>query len=316
MVDSASTGVCTVSGGTVTYNNSGACVIDASQAGNGTYAPAPQVQRTITVAGVHKQTQSISFDAPSSGTVGGSAGVSATASSGLPVMLMVDSASAGVCTLSGSASGSTVTYTTAGSCVIDASQAGNGTYAAAQAKQTITVALKSQTISFDAPSSGTVGGSAGVSASASSGLPVTLMVDSASTGVCTLSGSTSPSTVTYTTAGSCVIDASQAGNGTYAAAQAKQTITVNGKPPTVTGVSPSSGACIGGDTVTITGTDLTGATSVLFGSVSVKFTVDSSTQITATSPADPNNASYVDITVTTPSGTSAVTGQDQFGYGC
>jgi Protein kinase domain/IPT/TIG domain len=403
MVDPAGAGVCTLSGRTVTYNNSGSCVIDASQAGNSTYAAA-QAEQTITVAGVHKQTQSISFDAPSSGTVGGSAAVSATsssglpvtlmvdsgsagvcalsgstsptmvtyttagscvidasqagngtyaaaqaqqtiavalkpqsitfnklpssgtvggsatvsatASSGLPVTLMIDSGSAGVCALSGSTSGSTVTYATAGSCVIDASQAGNGTYAAAQAKLTIAVASKSQSISFDASSSGTVGGSAGVSAVASSGLPVTLMVDSGSTGVCSLSGSTSGSTVTYNNSGSCVIDASQAGNGTYAAAQAKLTITVNGKPPTVTDVSPSSGACGGGDMVTITGTDLTGATSVSFGSVSVKFTVDSSTQITATSPADPNNAGYVDVTVTTPSGTSAVTEQDQFGYGC
>jgi uncharacterized repeat protein (TIGR02543 family) len=147
---------------------------------------------------------------------------------------MVDSASTGVCTLSGSTSPTTVTYTTAGSCVIDASQAGNGTYAAAQAKQTITVTLKPQSISFDAPSSGTVGGSAGVSATASSGLPVTLMVDSASARVCTLSSSTSPSTVTYNNSGSCVIDGSQAGNGTYAAAQAKQIITVTLKSQSVT----------------------------------------------------------------------------------
>jgi hypothetical protein len=142
------------------------------------------------------------------------------------------------------------------------------------------------------------------------------MVDSASAGVCTLSGSTSGSTVTYTAAGSCVIDASQPGNGTYAAAQAKQTITVNGKPPAVTGVSPSFGACQGGYTVKITGTDLAGATSVSSGGVSAKFTVDSSTQITATSPAVPNNTGYVDITVTTSSGTSAMTEQDQFEYTC
>ena len=232
-VDPASAGVCAVSGGTVTYNNSGACVIDANQAGNGTYAPAPQVQRTITVASGPKQTQSISFTTPSSGTVGGSAAVSASASSGLPVTLMVDSASTGVCTVSGG----TVTYNNSGACVIDANQAGNGTYAPAQAKQTITVAgthKQTQSISFDAPSSGMVGGSAGVSATASSGLPVTLMVDSASTAVCTLSGSTSGSTVTYNAAGSCVIDASQAGNGTYAAAQAKQTIAVSLKSQTIT----------------------------------------------------------------------------------
>ena len=168
-VDPASgAGVCTVSGGTVTYNNSGSCVIDANQAGNGTYAAAAQVQRTITVASGQKQTQSISFTAPASGTVGGSATLSASATSGLPVALFVDSGSgAGVC----SVSGGTVTYNNSGSCVIDANQSGNGTYAAAaQVQRTITVASgqkQTQSISFTAPASGTVGGSATLSATAS-----------------------------------------------------------------------------------------------------------------------------------------------------
>ena len=217
-------GVCTLSGRTVTYNNPGSCVIDANRAGNGTYAAAPQAQQTITVASGQKQTQSISFTAPASGTVGGSATLSATAGSGLPVVLSVDRASgAGVCTLSGRA----VTYNNPGSCVIDANQAGNATYAAApQAQQTITVAGEPQSITFtDPPGSGTVGDDpVTLSATASSGLPVVLSVDSSSgTGVCTLSGST----VTYAAAGTCVIDANQAGNATYAAApQVQQTIKV------------------------------------------------------------------------------------------
>ena len=33
----------------MTYNKPGSCVIDANQAGNGTYAAAPQAQLTITV---------------------------------------------------------------------------------------------------------------------------------------------------------------------------------------------------------------------------------------------------------------------------
>ena len=51
-VDPASSpGVCTVSGTTVTFTGAGICVIDANQAGTGSYAEAPQVQRTITVSG-------------------------------------------------------------------------------------------------------------------------------------------------------------------------------------------------------------------------------------------------------------------------
>ena len=87
--------------------------------------------------------------------------------------------------------------------------------------------------------------------------------------------------------------------------------------PVVTAVNPASGTTAGGTSVTITGTGFTGATAVHFGTAAAtSFTVNSDTQITAISPAAPNDASYVDITVTTPSGTSAVTEQDQFGYGC
>jgi hypothetical protein len=38
-----------VSGSTVTYAETGTCVIDANQAGNDVYADAPRVQRTIKV---------------------------------------------------------------------------------------------------------------------------------------------------------------------------------------------------------------------------------------------------------------------------
>ncbi len=124
--------------GIVTFTAAGNCVIDANQAGNGTYAAAPQAQQTMTVTSGQKQPQSITFNAPpASGTVGDSATLSVTASSGLTVVLSVDPKSgAGVCTLSGS----TVTYHLTGACVIDANQAGNGTYAAApQAQLTIKV---------------------------------------------------------------------------------------------------------------------------------------------------------------------------------
>src|SRR5439155_16110986 len=59
-----------------------------------------------------------------------------------------------------------------------------------------------------------------------------------------------------------------------------------GTPPTVTGVSPRFGPNTGGTTVTITGSCFTGATGVDFGGTpATTFTVDSDSQITATSPA-------------------------------
>ena len=83
--------------------------------------------------------------------------------------------------------------------------------------------------------------------------------------------------------------------------------------PTVTGVSPASGLPAGGTTVTITGTGFDGATAVDFGATpATSFTVTSPTTITATAPAEA--AGTVNVTVTAPGGTSAITGVDQYTY--
>ncbi|MBL1099455.1 beta strand repeat-containing protein [Streptomyces coffeae] len=72
--------------------------------------------------------------------------------------------------------------------------------------------------------------------------------------------------------------------------------------PTVSSVSPNQGPGGGGNTVIITGSALSGATTVRFGSTNASsFTVVSSTQITAVAPA---GSGSVQVTVTTPGGTS------------
>ncbi len=82
--------------------------------------------------------------------------------------------------------------------------------------------------------------------------------------------------------------------------------------PTVTGVSPNTGSTAGGTTVTISGTNFTGASAVRFGSVAATtFKVNSSTSIAATAPAE--GASTVDVSVTS-AGTSATGPPDQFTY--
>src|SRR5262249_54761433 len=83
--------------------------------------------------------------------------------------------------------------------------------------------------------------------------------------------------------------------------------------PVVSSLDVTSGADLGGDTVTLTGHDFTGATDVWFGSVkAANFTVDSDTSITAASPAE--SAGLVNITVTTPQGTSATGAGNQFTF--
>jgi hypothetical protein len=48
-IDSPSMSICSISGATVTFTQPGSCVIDANQAGNAKYQPAPQAQQAIPV---------------------------------------------------------------------------------------------------------------------------------------------------------------------------------------------------------------------------------------------------------------------------
>ena len=83
--------------------------------------------------------------------------------------------------------------------------------------------------------------------------------------------------------------------------------------PVVTSLSPTTGpADTAGTTVVITGTDLDPASVVDFGGLPATYTVNSATQITATAPAA--GAGLVDVTVTTPDGTSADSPGDEFTY--
>jgi hypothetical protein len=83
--------------------------------------------------------------------------------------------------------------------------------------------------------------------------------------------------------------------------------------PIVTSVSGSGGSA-GGTAVSISGQFFTEAYSVTFGGVAAtSFTVNSDTSITAISP--PHPAGTVDIQVSTPGGSSNITGADQYTYG-
>ena len=81
----------------------------------------------------------------------------------------------------------------------------------------------------------------------------------------------------------------------------------------VSKVAPRKGPVAGGTVVTITGMGLGEATAVMFGSTSaISFHVVSATSITAVTPAE--SVRIVDVTVTTPEGTSAISKKDRFKY--
>jgi len=211
----STTSVCTVSGSTVSFVGVGKCVVDANQASNADYLAAPEVQQTISIG---KAPQTIIFTSrpPSDATVGATYTVTATGgASGQPVTLGTNS----VCTLSGS----TVRFNKVGKCVIDANQAGDADYLAAiQVQQTIAVGKGPQTITFTskAPSDAAVGATYAVTANGgASGQPVTF----STTSMCTVSGSK----VHFIGVGTCVIEANQAGDTDYLAAdQTSQSFTV------------------------------------------------------------------------------------------
>ncbi|MGE0601944.1 MAG: IPT/TIG domain-containing protein [Dehalococcoidia bacterium] len=95
-------------------------------------------------------------------------------------------------------------------------------------------------------------------------------------------------------------------------ANAKFTFVAPG--PTVTSVSPTGGPVGGGTLVTITGTNLSGATAVKFGATpATSFTPVNSTTISAIAPA--HAAGTVSVIVTTPTGTSPNTSADDYVYG-
>lgn len=138
-IDATSAAVCSISGSTVSFIGEGTCRIDANQAGNSEYSPAPQAQQSFSVGPDPRPAQTISFTsvAPGSATIGTTYQVEAEASSKLAVAFTIDASSASVCTVSGS----TVTFTAAGTCTIDANQPGSAEFKPApQAQQSVTVA--------------------------------------------------------------------------------------------------------------------------------------------------------------------------------
>ena len=132
---STTTGVCTVSGSTVTIAGAGTCSITASQAGNTNYAAATPVTQSFLVNSTTGAPQTITFGPLSSVPFGAAPfAISATASSDLTVSFA--STTPGVCTVSGSI----VTIVAAGLCSITASQPGSSIFAAAiPVTQTFTV---------------------------------------------------------------------------------------------------------------------------------------------------------------------------------
>ena len=225
---SSTTDVCTVDGSTATTKAPGPCTITATQPGNADWAEARPVQQTFTVTPpvTQPRPQKITFTRPPDSPVNTAVELHEPKATPSGLDVIFTSSTTDVCTVDGS----TATTKAPGPCTITATQPGNADWAEARpVQQTFTVTQsdlvnppgrkpnpaghKSQAITFIPPSQAKAGEPVTLSASASSGLPVSFASDTPA--VCTVAGLT----VTTMTAGECMITASQPGNRDWAPAR-------------------------------------------------------------------------------------------------
>ena len=224
-VDPATQMRCVIENGVVRFIKAGSCRVFADQGGDANYNPAPQKVVALTVG---KGTQTLRFDsaAPTSATVDGTlyAIVATSNAPGAAVNLAVAPASATVCSLTGTS----VTFTSSGSCTIEATADTTDDYlAAAKVTQSFTVAKANQQLDFSSfPASPIVNGTVYTPVvTSTAGLTPVLSIDPSTAARCTFNSGAG--TVSFQKAGPCVINANQAGDVAYnAAPQAQQTLNV------------------------------------------------------------------------------------------
>ena len=212
-----------------------------------------------------------------------------------------------------SVSGTTVTVISAGSCAIQASQAGDANYnAATPVTQTFTIAFVAQTIAFPALTAFPWhGGSVTLAATASSTLAISYHVVS---GPCSIAGST----LTATTGGSCVVSADQAGDGRYSAAsqvtasatviKADQTIVFPAIPVFAANLGSAAMAATASSGLPVTYAVKSGACDVT--GQTLTSTAPGRCEVEASQPGDTGYNAAPAVTAT------VVTAENDNGYGC
>jgi hypothetical protein len=162
---------------------------------------------------------------------------------------------------------------------VEVTRAGDSNYLADSATQSVTVDKIIQVLTFRStpPSSPIIGGTYTVQVDSDASLAPTVAISNQSSSVCSISAGV----VTFSTAGVCVVSASQAGNDVYAAAAASQSITV-GVVPTTTlpPAASSSGPATNSSSTTIPQSQVPAPVST---------TSTTTTTTTTTLPADPGS---------------------------
>ena len=225
--------------GALTYASAGQNTATGSYAiTSGTLTSANNPNYTITLASVNfaitKANQSVvSLSSLSSAYNPSNKSVSLTGSGGSGSGSYEYELHASNTTAGCSVNGSTLTYTTAGTCVIAVKRTTDTNYLERTDAVSFSIGLASQTITFGSLSAKSYSSDT-FTVSATSSASLTVVFTSGSPSICTTSG-TSGSTITLLGVGTCVLNANQSGDANIAAAsQVTQNFTVNPRAITVT----------------------------------------------------------------------------------
>jgi len=230
----------------LTLTGAGTVVIEATQTGNETYAAAPAIRQSFTVS---KATQQITFSPLEDKILTEDPfTLNAITSSGLTVTFVVKSGPATIM-------GDMVTLTGVGTVIIEARQSGSDLYLPAPSitqSFTVSTLIQNQTIHFPAISAKVYGEEISLSASATSGLPVTFKITA---GPAEFIDDNSLKTIGT---GTVTIEATQNGNEEYTAATAViRTFSVNQAPQILT-FNPLSNKTYGDAPFTLTSNSSSG----------------------------------------------------------
>ncbi|MGA1570199.1 MAG: fibronectin type III domain-containing protein, partial [Ilumatobacteraceae bacterium] len=250
---------CAIAGRTLTSTGTGDCVVSAVKSGDPNHNASNIATQTVQVV---KADQTVSFTTspPLVPRPFGSYSVAASATSGLAASLAIATGSPGVCQLSVGV----VTFNAAGTCVITASQAGDGNFnPAVSVSQTIVVGKLNQSITFVQPADKDFDDPAfALTATASSGLPVRFVDDTAQMTTPYACSVDDTGIVTIAAVGPCAITVSQAGNAQYAAAsnvtRVFQVSPVSASAPYITSVNVQNA----GATLTFTAPGFNGGSTI------------------------------------------------------
>lgn len=231
-IDSASSGVCSIAAnnasyeyatGKVSFIGVGDCVISINQPGDANYEAA-HLSQTVVVTPRDDQTPlAFTSTAPVNHHVGGTP-YTVTVSGGSSSksrIISIDTTSSSVCSNSGTTSGSAVTFTEVGDCIINVDQAGDYNYNSAHASQTVTVTARSSqaALSVTTPTGAYVGLDFMPVVSGGSGDgQVTISLASYSSPYCSITGVGTDVVITALAVGSCVMVVNKAADYSYDAA--------------------------------------------------------------------------------------------------